>query len=189
MNQNPGLLKQFLTKPIINAKPAYEFYGNGYPALMGFHWGLTTRICDFTGRRLAPTYSYFRVYQKGDICTVHTDRESGEHSLSMALGYADNIVWPFEIGSTKYPFEETNKMKAAMDFGGESNTALELNPGDAVLYRGMNYLHGRMTPNPNRWSAHAYFQWIDIDGPYKEWMFDKQPILEGGDFSFPKTVA
>ncbi len=189
MTVNQQTLKQFLSTPRINAKPAYEFYGYRYAPVMGFHWGLTSRMCELTGKDLIPTYAFFRVYQKGDICTVHSDRQSCEHSFSMALGYSDDIIWPFEIGETRYEFDTACQMKAAQDFEGAANKPLELEPGDAVLYQGCNYRHGRTTPNPNRWSAHMFLHWVDAYGPFKEFAFDGQKLPQGGDFPFPETAA
>ena len=165
MNTKPELLNSFLTTPRVNAKPAYEFYSYRHPTVMGFHWGLTSRMVALTGKRLAPSYAYFRVYQKGDICTVHSDRQSCEHSLSMMLGNSDNIDWPFEIGEQRYEFEDACKLEKANDFGGEPARQLVLNAGDAILYQGCNYRHGRTIPNPDRWSAHLFLHWIDLDGP------------------------
>jgi hypothetical protein len=44
--------------------------------------------------------------------------------------------------------------------------------GDAVLYQGVHHRHGRMTPNPNGWSAHLFMHWVDQDGPYRDQAFD-----------------
>ena len=185
MTANPATLRKMLSTPRINAKPAYEFYSYRYPAVFGFHWGLTSRMADLTGKELVPTYAFFRVYQKGDICTVHSDRESCEHSFSMALGYADNIVWPFEIGEQGYEFEEARAIPAAEGFEGAPSRELMLNPGDAVLYQGCGYRHGRTMPNPNRWSAHLFLHWVDANGPFKSFAFDRQKMPDPGDFPFP----
>ena len=185
MTTNTDTLKKFLSVPRINEKPAYEFYGYRYPLAMGFHWGLTSRMEQVTGKKLTPTYAFFRVYQKGDVCTVHSDRQSCEHSFSMALGYADDILWPFEIGETHYEEEKAAGLSPAQDFQGAPYKSIELNPGDAILYQGVNYRHGRTTPNPNRWSAHLFLHWVDSEGPYKEWAFDKANLPPGGDFPFP----
>jgi hypothetical protein len=181
----PGVAQKLLHKPSVNTKPAYEFYSYQYPPVMGFHFGLTSRMCDVTGKRLLPTYGFFRVYQKDDICTVHSDRPSCEHSLSLALAYGDGIVWDFEIGSRRMDFDAACAIKAETTFGDEAFSRLKLNPGDAILYKGVNYRHGRITPNPNRWSAHLFLHWIDADGPFKEWAFDKQTLPEPGGFAFP----
>jgi hypothetical protein len=58
------------------------------------------------------------------------------------------------------------------DFGGAPFAALTMEPGDAVLYRGAEHRHGRMTPNANAWSAHLFLHWVDRNGPYASHAFD-----------------
>lgn len=48
--------------------------------------------------------------------------------------------------------------------------------GDAVMYRGVNHRHGRIEPNPNRWSAHLFLHWVDAKGPYAEHAFDRLAV-------------
>lgn len=185
LTQNPGVLKNFLSQSPITKKPSYEFYGYRHPTVWGFHWGLTSRMATLTGKRLAPTYAYFRVYSKDDLCIVHSDRESCEHSFSMALGYSDDVIWPFEIDDTGRDFQTARAMAPANDFGDASPRTVMLNPGDAILYQGCAYRHGRTTPNPNRWSAHLFLHWVDLDGPFADFAFDKQNMPDPGDFEFP----
>jgi hypothetical protein len=185
----PGIGERALRSPAISAKACYEIYSYHYPLLTGFHWGLTARMCDVTGKKLLPTYGFFRVYQQGDICIVHSDRPSCEHSLSLALAYADDIVWSFEIGTRHYEFEAACQLKASDNFGDEPHSTVFLPPGDAILYQGVNRRHGRMSPNPNKWSAHLFLHWVDSEGPYKEWVFDKQVIPQPGGFYFPPQGA
>lgn len=180
----PGVARRLLMRPTVNAKPSFEFHSTAYPPVLGFHWGLTSRLCALTGRRLAPTYAFFRAYQKGDVCAVHSDRPSCEHSLSLALGYADDVVWDFDIGSVAYSLEAAHKMNAAPDFGDEPSKQVRLAPGDAILYQGVAYRHGRITPNPNAWSAHLFLHWVDLDGPYKDWAFDRRPPPAPRGFDF-----
>lgn len=183
--KKPGAAQKHLRPPTVNTRASFEIYSYHYPPLTGFHWGLTSRMEDVTGKKLAPTYGFFRAYQKGDICTVHSDRPSCEHSLSLALAYADGIVWDFEVGRSFYDFETACGMKAGLDFGAEQFQTVKLNPGDAILYKGVNHRHGRMSPNPNRWSAHIFLHWIDRDGPYTEWAWDKQTLPKPSGYSFP----
>ncbi|NWG70647.1 MAG: hypothetical protein HXY23_03430 [Parvularculaceae bacterium] len=181
----PGAAQKAFRKPSVNERVCIELYSYHYPALTGFHWGLTARMCDVTGKRLVPTFGFFRVYQKGDVCTIHTDRPSCEHSLSMPLAYADDILWDFEIGEKFYDYETACALKAGHDFGEERYTTLKLRPGDAILYKGVNYRHGRMSPNPNRWSAHLFLHWVEEDGVHKEWAFDKQVLPKPAGYTFP----
>lgn len=190
----PGLAERFLVRPgrgrpTVNLKPSYEFYGANAPLVLGFHWGLTSRMCELTGKRLAPTYSYFRTYQKEDVCTVHTDRPACEHSMSMSLAYSDDIVWNLDIGTRKCDQAAMARNPLSSDFGDEPFLSVRLDPGDALVYKGIDYRHGRTTPNPNRWSAHVFMHWVDIDGPHADWAFDRRPGAGVIDFSFPEASA
>src|SRR5688572_13787020 len=82
--------------PLLRSK-APELYGHHYPMFTSFLWGMTPAIERLTGESLLPTYAYFRLYRKGDICRVHGDRPSCEHSLSLTLGYSDGVAWPLEV--------------------------------------------------------------------------------------------
>lgn len=184
----PEAAARFLSKPTINAKPTFEFPSRVFPPLSGVHWGLTSLMRLVTGRRLAPSYGYFRAYQKGDVCTVHTDRQACEHSMSLALGYADDIVWEFECGRAHYDYETACKLRCSDDFGEEAYSGVRLEPGDAIVYKGVNRRHGRITPNPNRWSAHVFLHWVDLDGPFSDWAFDKTPPIKPRDLPFDEVA-
>ncbi len=131
--RRPDVAERMRSRPTVNTKPSYEFHSSQFPAIFGFHWGLTSRVVDITGKRLAPSYCFFRAYQQGDRCTVHSDRPACDHSMSLALGYADNIVWPIEVGSRFRAIEEANTIKIADDFGAEDFASVALNPGDALV--------------------------------------------------------
>ena len=157
------------------AQEAVEVYGFHYAPMIAFLWGMTPAVQKITGRNLLPTYSYFRIYRKGDICRVHSDRYACEHSISLLLAASDNQPWPLEVG---YDAVVTPKQMADESFGDRPFSAVTMHPGDAVLYQGVHRLHGRTTPNPNRWSAHLFLHWVDADGPYAEHAFDGQKIPE-----------
>jgi len=52
--------------------------------------------------------------------------------------------------------------------------AVAMAAGDAVLYQGVHHHHGRVTPNPNRLSAHLFLHWVERDGAYANYAFDGQ---------------
>jgi hypothetical protein len=164
----------------LTAKPTVEIYGHLYQPMATFLWGLTPIMAMLTGRDLLPTYDYFRIYRGGDICRLHADRASCEHSLSLTLGYSDGRPWSFEVGHV--PVTGPDYLKES--FGEAPHSSLAMEPGDAVLYKGVEYQHGRVTPNPNRWSAHLFLHWVDRNGPYRDHAFDRQPQPTGGlDFA------
>lgn len=160
--------------PLIR-KASVEVSGNLYPALQTFLWGLTPIMCELAGRDLLPSYDYFRIYSQGDICRVHADRPSCEHSMSLTLAYADGQAWPLELGSVP---QDGSPGPLADDFGEEPYVTLTMQPGDAVLYRGVALRHGRTMPNPNRWSAHLFMHWVDRDGPHRDHAFDAARVAE-----------
>lgn len=167
--------------PNLLRRPAFEIYGYHYPPMLFFLWGLTPIMSRLIGRDLLPTYDYFRIYREGDVCRVHSDRPSCEHSLSLTLDYSDGAVWDLEIGRERRPAPTA---EVSDDFGDEANAAIPMEAGDAVLYRGPHHRHGRTKPNPNGWSAHLFLHWVDRDGPHAGHGFDGHAGGGKVNFSF-----
>lgn len=165
----------------ILSRNVFEVYSGDFPPMKTFLWGLTPAMEQVAGRRLVPTYDYFRIYRQGDVCRVHRDRPACEHSLSLTLAYSDEAVWPLELGGEG---EAGPDDPVAEDFGPEPARSLAMNVGDAVAYRGVEHRHGRTMPNPNRWSAHLFLHWIDPEGPHAERAFDGKGLPEPVDFTF-----
>jgi hypothetical protein len=161
-------------------RPAFEVYGHHYKPMLYFLWGLTPTMSEIVGRELLPTYDYFRIYRAGDVCRVHCDRYSCEHSLSLTLDYSDGEPWPLEIGKER--IEPSSRIDE--DFGGEPYGSVDMAVGDAVLYQGVHHRHGRSTPNPNGWSAHLFLHWVDREGPYRDQAFDGQMSPAKVNFTF-----
>ena len=81
MTLKPGLLDTFLSEPRVNAMPAYEFYGYRLPAVMAFHWGLTSRISDIAGKELYSRKAK-TIVQVGDAVTNNVLKPIG-HTLEI----------------------------------------------------------------------------------------------------------
>lgn len=145
--------------------------------MLTFLWGLTPRIAAATGRELLPTYAYFRAYQQGDVCRVHTDRPACEHSLSLTLAYGDGKPWALSVETTR---QDAPRGLVTDDFGDGSYASLDMAPGDGVLYQGTHHRHGRVSPNPNSWSAHLFLHWVEKNGRYAEHAFDRPAIERAG---------
>lgn len=164
--------------PNLLVRPALEVYGHHYYPMAFFLWGLTPTVSRIVGKDLLPTYDYLRMYRAGDTCRVHSDRYSCEHSLSLTLGYSDDEPWDLQVETKR------TDPSAKVDEGFSSSfSSISMQPGDAVLYQGVHYRHGRTNPNPNRWSAHLFLHWVDRHGPYREHAFDGR-IPSAVDFSF-----
>lgn len=110
------------------------------------------------GFELFPTYSYFRVYKRGDILKKHTDRPACEISITLCLGYQAAKPWSIWIEGP----------------GGVNCVSLEA--GDALLYRGIECPHWRETFEGEAVSQ-VFLHYVDQQGPHAEWRFDKRATL------------
>ncbi len=180
MGPDPVPLSRVSKHPNLLARPAFEVYGQFYPPLDFFLWGLTPAAGRLVGVDLLPTYAYLRLYREGDVCKVHSDRYACQHSLSLTLGYSDGKTWALEVERRR----TDPSAKVDPDFGGSDFGAVEMAVGDAVLYQGVHHRHGRTTPNPNRWSAHIFLHWVERDGPYGDQAFDGRGPQGELDFGF-----
>jgi hypothetical protein len=170
-----GNLSEIIDRPVI------EIYGNALEPLKTFLWGLTPAMEAIAGRPLIPTYDYFRIYFEGNTLRIHRDRPACEHSLSLTLDYSDGVPWPLEVGKQGVAGPADI---VADDFGDEPSDALAMEVGDAVAYRGVEYRHGRTTPNPNGWSAHLFLHWVDPEGPHAAQAFDGAGTPAPVNFTF-----
>ena len=109
-------------------------------------------------RPLFPTYSYFRVYKTGDVLERHTDREACEVSVSINLDCQAPAPWPISVEGPL----------------GVSSFALE--PGDGVIYRGIECPHWR-DAFQGEMMAQVFLHYVEQHGSRAEWKFDKRRRL------------
>ena len=163
-------LQRFTAQGPLLRRPAIEVYAMQYAPMLTFLWGLTPRIADVVGRPLLPTYAYFRAYQHGDVCRVHSDRQACEHSVSLTIAYGDDRPWALSVATDR---TEIPRPEVSDDFAGAPFRSVAMAPGDGVLYQGTHHRHGRLEPNPNSWSAHLFLHWVERDGRYADHAFDR----------------
>lgn len=132
--------------------------GYAHPCMERVLLQLLPTIEGATGRALFPTYSYFRVYREGDTLQRHKDRPACEISVSLSLGYEGATDWPLWLEGTEGPI------------------AASLQPGDGVLYRGIELTHWR-EPFRGKSAAQVFLHYVDQAGPHAEWRFDKRKAL------------
>lgn len=132
--------------------------GYGHPCMERVLQQLLPAIEAATGRALFPTYSYFRVYRKGDLLRRHVDRPACEISFSLCLGYQGVDDWPLWLN------------------GPTGTSAASLRPGDGVVYKGVELEHWR-EPFTGEAAAQVFLHYVDQKGPHAEWRFDKRTGL------------
>jgi hypothetical protein len=79
-----------------------------------------------TKLKLSETYSYARIYKKGDLLARHKDRYSCEISTTLNLG---GDPWPIYLDPTGQT--------------GQAGIEVNLNPGDMLIYSGCELEHWR----------------------------------------------
>lgn len=115
-----------------------------------------------TGLNLYPTYSYARKYLPGDELKPHLDRAACEISATLTLGF-DGEVWPIHV-STDDTIEN--------DIG-----EILMNPGDMVVYRGMEINHWREPYTQGKWQCQVFLHYVDANGPHKDLKYDGRETL------------
>ena len=126
-----------------------------------------------TGLQLVPTYSYARIYKKGDILRRHKDRPSCEISTTLNLG---GEPWPIFIdgtGANSVIDEYKNIHKPNAPPG----TKLILDVGDMLVYSGCELEHWR-EPFEGNTCGQVFLHYNHVNGPFAEKnRFDKRPML------------
>ena len=91
-----------------------------------------------TGLKLNPTYSYARIYKRGDVLHRHKDRFSCEISTTMNLGGDE---WPIYLSPNEnVGHPDGKKITVASQAKG---VKVILKPGDMLVYKGMILEHWR----------------------------------------------
>ena len=125
----------------------------GHPVCEGLLETLRPKIEEAVGKSLFPTYSFCRIYWPGAVLKKHRDRPSCEYSVSLCI---DNDPEPWPIY-----------------FGGDEAI---LQPGDAVVYKGLAVEHWRETYT-GRQQIQIFLHYVDQQGPHNSWKYDKRLSL------------
>jgi hypothetical protein len=110
-----------------------------------------------TGLNLIPTYSFYRVYRRGQELTPHIDRPACEISVSVCYEYdyrGKDYEWPLVMNSTP----------------------IAMKPGDGAVYRGIDINHFRPVFNVPQDSYHiqGFYHYVNADGPWTSHAYDKK---------------
>jgi len=134
-----------------------------------------------TGMDLVPTYSYTRLYEKGNILKRHKDRPSCEISTTLHLGGDE---WPIFLNpdpkrgnvygpDLKNHLEGVKLYKPTNDKGNQ----IDLKVGDMLLYSGCDLEHWR-EPFQGTVCSQVFLHYNHANGPFaKTNLYDKRPML------------
>ena len=121
---------------------------------------LQPKMEEETGLKLTPTYSYARIYKKGDILKRHKDRYSCEVSTTLNLGGDD---WPIYLEPSG---EE-----------GKEGLKVDMQPGDMLVYKGCDVEHWREEFTGEN-CGQVFLHYNDASDPKaEENKYDRRPFL------------
>jgi len=132
------------------------------------------RVASFLGEDVFPTYTYGRVYRKGDDLKVHKDRDACEISLTVNL-YQEHF-WPIYIRRPD---------------GTEARVLLH--PGDAMMYLGCEADHWRDELQDDK-HIQVFLHYVRSRGPRAECLFDSRagsnkPTLHHAETKYPANLT
>ena len=126
-----------------------------------------------TGLQLIPTYSYARLYKKGDILKRHKDRPSCEISTTLHLG---GDPWPIFIDGTGAD-TVIDEYKNIHKPNAPKGTKVLLEVGDMLVYSGWELEHWR-EPFEGDVCGQVFLHYNHVNGPFADKnRFDKRPML------------
>lgn len=111
-----------------------------------------------TGKQLFPSYSWLRIYYPGSELPKHIDRKSCEVSASITVGYDADAQWPLFVHSQG------------------RDIAIELEPGDLLVYDGSDVPHWR-DPFSGRYWIQIFLHYVDQAGEQTAYRFDGRPAI------------
>ena len=153
-----------------------------HPQYRKIHSDIRLIIEKQIGRKLYNTYYYDRFYFPGQELKKHTDRAACEISISVHVSTNIKGYWPFFI-KTPYIFDESQectKVKKLINTG--DIMAVNLNPGDGILYKGCERPHWRdrmpgtfemMSEGDQLYYHQIFFHYVLQDGIRAHHAWDK----------------
>ena len=110
-----------------------------------------TLMEEHTGKKLLPTYSFWRCYTKYADLKKHRDRPSCEVSVTVNIA-SDGTKWPIFI----------------------EGVPVDLNTGDAAIYLGCDLIHWREQFQGD-YQIQTFLHYVDAEGKNKNYHMDKRP--------------
>ena len=128
-----------------------------------------------TGMDLVPTYSYTRLYEKGNILYRHKDRPSCEISTTLHLGGDE---WPIFLDPTgANNILSGRETSTVVKPGAPKGIQVDLKVGDMLIYSGCELEHWR-EPFQGTVCSQVFLHYNHANGPFaKTNLFDKRPML------------
>ena len=127
-------------------------------------------------KKLYETYSYVRVYKKGNELIRHKDRFSCKISVTLNL---DGEEWPIYIAKNSSEGKAVYKDGRVTEYtpGNAKGEAVILKAGDALLYPGIELEHWREPLSKGK-CVQMFLHYINVkDKDAQKYKYDGRPML------------
>lgn len=119
-------------------------------------------VSNFIGEEVLPTYSYSRLYRKGDILNRHRDRDACEISVSLHLARPSN--------------SGINPLIFSHKENGSDGQYIFLDTGEAAIYKGIDVWHERPKFDQD-WYMQMFLHYVRKNGPHSHCLLDGRSHL------------
>lgn len=129
------------------------------------------------GKKLWPTYSFFRIYDRESDLFAHLDRNACEYTVALCLGNEPKDK-PYEIfigeKDDTSDYKYYNRERELIRLRIENKFSMLAN--NALIFKGIDKLHWREFCTHDHFMT-VFLHYVDQEGPYAEWKFDKRKSL------------
>jgi hypothetical protein len=126
------------------------------PLIEVLHINSLPDVESVTGLSLYPTYTFTRIYKKGDVLRPHVDRSPCEITVTCNIT-TQGEIWPL-----------------CMKSPGKEPMLHYLEPGSACIYKGCEVTHWRDEAHDTTEILQIMLHYVDKNGPYAHHKFDNK---------------
>lgn len=144
-----------------------RYYQHDEPLAVFFHQHLTKVMSLVAGKEVQPSYVYAASYKEDAKLKPHVDREQCEYSFSFQVDYLpeqENHLSPWGLFVRKLADGEatTSEEFPAENQASDTNRAVYLKSGDALIYKGCELIHYRYALPPGHQSTSLFFHYVPV---------------------------
>jgi hypothetical protein len=128
-------------------------------------------------KKLHPTYSFARIYDKGSHLPTHVDRGSCEYTVAICVGsQPSDIPYSIHLGkenqNSSYHYVDSNNQEVKL----EIEHTFSMLPNNALIFQGLESLHWREKCIHDHFIT-IFLHYVDKDGKFADHKYDRRKLL------------
>jgi hypothetical protein len=180
---NKSVMKNSVQDQSEDVASSFMFYAD--LLIESVHLNYNIKASELMREDLTPTYSFARIYERGDPLIPHTDRAACEISATCPILTCEEIPSTVYISDYKFDYLSLKSRRYTIEEIEKRGDYTEVNlyPGDALFYNGCERYHWRK-PLADDYLFQFFMHYVRTDGLHKEWAYDKRPYS-----GFPQSYS